>query len=178
MEFIDDFPLSYSIKYDLNTLIKNVVSMKMFADSLSLFRVLAKAAITAGKRFIVDVHIVQIAKEGIKWDNLSPINSGRFIDQVKMEQELIKCAQKLQHKSSKWTMDNTEKKEFLTREERKGEPDCTVPRQTYTLEYATYSCSFWFICLRGKSDSHRWNLGIVRRHPWVSCFNYTSTLLT
>lgn len=63
MAFTDFSDMAYSMKYDLDTLIKNEIPIKLFTYSLSLYDILTKATVMAEKAMTIDFHSLKAAYE-------------------------------------------------------------------------------------------------------------------
>jgi hypothetical protein len=61
MAFADGFDAAYSLKHDLQTILKRSVDILMYTDSLSLFDVITKSSTTAEKRLMIDFMVVREA---------------------------------------------------------------------------------------------------------------------
>jgi hypothetical protein len=61
MAFSDGFDAAYSLKHDLQTILKRNVDALMYTDSLSLFDVIKKSSTTAEKRLMIDLVVVREA---------------------------------------------------------------------------------------------------------------------
>jgi hypothetical protein len=61
MAFADGFDAAYSLKHDLQTILKRSVDILMYIDSLSLFDVITKSSTTAEKRLMIDLVVVREA---------------------------------------------------------------------------------------------------------------------
>jgi hypothetical protein len=61
MAFADGFDAAYSLKHDLQTILKRSVDILMYTDSLSLFDVITKLSTTAEKRLMIDLVVVREA---------------------------------------------------------------------------------------------------------------------
>jgi hypothetical protein len=61
MAFADGFDAAYSLKHDLQTILKQSVDILMYTDSMSLFDVVTKSSTTAEKRLMIDLVVVREA---------------------------------------------------------------------------------------------------------------------
>jgi hypothetical protein len=61
MAFADGFDAAYSLKHDLQTILKRSVDILMYTDSLSLFDVITKSSTTPEKRVMIDLVVVREA---------------------------------------------------------------------------------------------------------------------
>jgi hypothetical protein len=59
--FEDGFDAAYSLKHDLQTILKRSVDKLMYTDRLSLFDVITKSSTTAEKRLMIDLVVVREA---------------------------------------------------------------------------------------------------------------------
>jgi hypothetical protein len=66
MAFSDGFDASYSLKPDLQTILKRSVDILMYTDSLSLFDVMSKSSTTAEKRLMIDLVVVREAYDSME----------------------------------------------------------------------------------------------------------------
>jgi hypothetical protein len=63
MAFADGFDAAYSLKHDLQTVLKRSIDIPMFTDSISLFDVITKSSTTAEKRLMIDLVVVREAND-------------------------------------------------------------------------------------------------------------------
>jgi hypothetical protein len=61
MAFADVFYAAYSLKHDLQTILKRNVEILTYTDSLSLFDVITQSSTTAEKRLVIDLVVVREA---------------------------------------------------------------------------------------------------------------------
>jgi hypothetical protein len=61
MAFADGFDAAYSLKHDLQTILKRSVDIFMYTDSLSLFYAITKSSTTAEKRLMIDLVVMREA---------------------------------------------------------------------------------------------------------------------
>jgi hypothetical protein len=66
MAFADGFDGAYSLKHDLQTILKRSVDILMYTESLSLFDVITKSSTTAEKRLIIGLMMVREAHVRMK----------------------------------------------------------------------------------------------------------------
>jgi hypothetical protein len=59
MAFADGFDAAYSLKHDLQTILKRSVDILIYTDSLSLFNVMTKPSTTPEKRLMIDLVVVR-----------------------------------------------------------------------------------------------------------------------
>jgi hypothetical protein len=59
MAFADVFDAEYSLKHDMQTILKQSVDILMYNDSLSLFDVITKSSTTDEKRLMIDPVVVR-----------------------------------------------------------------------------------------------------------------------
>jgi hypothetical protein len=75
MAFADGFDAAYSLKHDLQTVLKRSVDMLMFTDSLSLFDVIKKLSTTAEKRLMIDLLVLRKAYDRMEIARLAFIRT-------------------------------------------------------------------------------------------------------
>jgi hypothetical protein len=59
MAFADGFDAAYSLKHDMQTILKRSVDILMYTDSLSLVDVVTQSFTTAEKRLMIDLVVVR-----------------------------------------------------------------------------------------------------------------------
>jgi hypothetical protein len=95
MAFADGFDAAYSLKHDLQTILKRRVDILMYTDSLSLFDVITKSSTTAEKRLMIDLVVVreaydrmeiaQLAFLRINWnpaDALTKVSRNTYLETI------------------------------------------------------------------------------------------------
>jgi hypothetical protein len=75
MALADAFDMAYSLKHDIETIIKQNVPIVILTDSQSLFDVISKATTTAEKRLMIDLCVVKRAYERAEVDTIGFVRS-------------------------------------------------------------------------------------------------------
>lgn len=75
MAFADAFDMAYTIKYNLQAMMRKGIPLTMLTDSLSLFHELTKATVTTEKGLMIDLQNVKESYRNIEINNVAFILS-------------------------------------------------------------------------------------------------------
>jgi hypothetical protein len=102
MAFADRFDAAYSLKPDLQTILKRSVDILMSTDSLSVFFVITKSSTTAMKRLMINLAVVreaydrmeiaQLAFPRTNWnsaDALTKVSRNTYLETTLTTEQLI-----------------------------------------------------------------------------------------
>jgi hypothetical protein len=102
MAFADRFDAAYSLKPDLQTILKRSVDILMCTDSLSVFFVITKSSTTAMKRLMINLAVVreaydrmeiaQLAFPRTNWnsaDALTKVSRNTYLETTLTTEQLI-----------------------------------------------------------------------------------------
>jgi hypothetical protein len=73
--FADGFDATYSLKHDLQTILKRSVDILKYTDSLSLFDVIKMSSTTAEKRLMIDLVVVREAYDRMEIAQLAVLRT-------------------------------------------------------------------------------------------------------
>jgi hypothetical protein len=90
MAFADVFDAAYSLKHDLQTILKRSVDILTYTDSPSLFDVIKKSSTTPEKRLMIDLVVVREAYDRTEIAQLAShqLEPGRRADQSQSQHVL------------------------------------------------------------------------------------------
>jgi hypothetical protein len=140
--FADGFDAAYSLKHDLQTILKRSVDILMYTDSLSLFDVITKSSTTAEKRLTIDLVVVREAFDRMEIAHLAFLrtnwNTADALSKVSRNNylETILTTGTIDHPVAQWVV----RRHLLAH--RKGSECRNAPLLTSVTSTADESTSF------------------------------------
>ena len=127
MAFADAFDMAFTIKYDMQMIMKQYIPLNMYTDSLSLFDVLTKSTTTTEKRLMIDLRSVRECYENQELDNVAHIrsqfNPADSLTKIKRNSILdqILSDGKIHHPVDQWIMRETAINQDMSGDKKNGE---------------------------------------------------------